>query len=109
MRLSRTLDVVAEPDVLVVGAGCAGTVAALAAARHGASVLVVERAGYAGGYITQVVGASLDGFTDVRSGLPVVGGIVFELARAAGPHRRTAGTSRPPASASMPRSARCAT
>ncbi len=84
MRLSRTLDVVAEPDVLVVGAGCAGTVAALAAARHGASVLVVERAGYAGGYITQVVGASLDGFTDVRSGLPVVGGIVFELARAAG-------------------------
>lgn len=69
--------------MLVVGAGCAGTVAALAAARAGASTLVVERCGFAGGYITGVVGASLDGFVDLRSGLPIVGGLAFDLARAA--------------------------
>ena len=81
MNFSRSLDVVAKPDVLVVGAGCAGTVAAIAAARQGADTMVVERSGFAGGYITNVVGASLDGFVDLRSGLPVVGGVVFDLAR----------------------------
>ncbi len=83
MQFTRSLDVIARPDVLVVGAGCAGTVAAISAARAGASTLVVERGGFAGGYITGVVGASLDGFVDLRSGLPVVGGVVFDLARAA--------------------------
>lgn len=83
MNFSRSLDVVAKPDVLVVGAGCAGTVAAIAAARQGADTMVVERSGFAGGYITNVVGASLDGFVDLRSGLPVVGGVVFDLARQA--------------------------
>lgn len=83
MQYSRSLDVSASPDVLVCGAGCAGTVAAIAAAREGASVLLVERFGFAGGYITGVVGASFDGFVDLRSGLPVVGGIVTEFAREA--------------------------
>ncbi len=83
MEYTASLDVIAQPDVLVVGAGCAGTVAAIAAARAGASTMVVERGGFAGGYITGVVGASLDGFVDLRSGLPVVGGVVFDLARAA--------------------------
>jgi cysteine synthase len=32
MQYARTLDVIARPDVLVCGAGCAGTVAALAEA-----------------------------------------------------------------------------
>ncbi len=84
MNFSRTLEVIAEPEVLVVGCGCAGTVAAIAAARRGARTLVVERSGFAGGYITNVVGASLDGFTDLRSGLPAVGGVVLDLARRAG-------------------------
>ncbi len=83
MLLPRSVDISARPDVLVVGAGCAGTVAALAAARAGATTLVVERGGFAGGYITGVVGASLDGFVDLRSGLPIVGGLAFDLARAA--------------------------
>ena len=43
----------------------------------------MERSGFAGGYSTNVVGASLDGFVDLRSGLPVVGGIVFDLVRQA--------------------------
>ena len=83
MQLLRQLETVAEPDVLVVGAGCAGTTAAIAAARRGARTMVVERCGFAGGYITAVVGPALDGFVDLRSGLPVVGGLVLELARKA--------------------------
>ena len=73
----------AQPDVLVVGGGCAGTAAAIAAARSGARTLLVERAGYCGGYVTNVVGPSLDGFVDLRSGLPIVGGVVLDLVRAA--------------------------
>lgn len=80
MDYHRRLDVLARPDVLVCGAGCAGTLAAIAAARQGASVMLIERFGFAGGYITGVIGASLDGFVDLRSGTPIVAGIVAEFA-----------------------------
>ena len=52
MEFTKTLDVLAEPDVLVCGCGCAGTAAAIAAARTGATTMVVERMGFAGGYLT---------------------------------------------------------
>lgn len=42
-------------DVVVAGAGSAGMVAALAAARNGASVLLVERGGFLGGISTAVL------------------------------------------------------
>lgn len=76
---TRRLEVLARPDVLICGAGCAGVGAAIAAARMGASVLVVDRLGFPGGYMTAVGGAGLDGFIDLRSGLPIVGGVVFDL------------------------------
>jgi hypothetical protein len=45
-------EVVAEADVVVLGGGTTGPVAAIAAARNGASVLLVERRGYLGGMMT---------------------------------------------------------
>jgi len=48
----REVPVIAEPEVVVVGGGPAGYVAATAAARNGADTLLVERYGYLGGMAT---------------------------------------------------------
>ena len=73
-----------KPDVLVCGAGCAGTAAALSAARHGAKVLLIERAPFAGGIITCVGLPYFDGIADIRSKRIVVRGIALELLSGAG-------------------------
>lgn len=49
---ARAVPVVAEVDVLVAGGGPAGFGAALAAAREGASTLLIERHGFLGGVAT---------------------------------------------------------
>ena len=49
---TRQLPVIADKDVLVVGGGPAGIMAALAAARNGADTMLVEKAGYLGGNLT---------------------------------------------------------
>ncbi len=46
---SRRIPVLAECDVLVCGGGAAGCAAAIAAARHGADVILVEKLAYLGG------------------------------------------------------------
>ena len=50
---SRTVPVMAETEVLVVGSGPGGLSAALAAAREGVDTMLVERYGCFGGVITQ--------------------------------------------------------
>jgi len=76
---SKSLNITLRPDVLVCGAGLAGIGAAVAAARAGAKTLVVERCGFAGGFFTAIVGSAFDGFNDQYTGLPAVGGVVFEM------------------------------
>lgn len=65
-----------EFDVVVLGAGPGGLAAALAAARNGAKVLLIEKNGYLGGNMT--IGLPLLGFLD-REGRQVMGGIAEEF------------------------------
>src|SRR6202049_4657384 len=60
---SRSVDVVLETDVLVVGSGPGGLAAALAAARAGAHTALIDRNGCFGGNITQV---GVEGFAWYR-------------------------------------------
>lgn len=48
-RCEKDVPVVADVDVIVAGAGVAGITAALAAARDGANVMLIDRFGYLGG------------------------------------------------------------
>ena len=87
---TTALPVFCQKDVVVVGGGCAGVVAALAAARNGADTLLIERAGYLGGMLTGGLVHSLNGFRlhqNYIEGLPmsnwstplVVKGITLEI------------------------------
>lgn len=64
-------------DVMIVGGGSAGICAAIAAARQGASTLLVEDTGWLGGIGTTA--AMVEFGPIVRGGLRVVGGIPYEL------------------------------
>ena len=64
----------ADVDVLVVGGGSAGSVAALAAARGGARTMLMERYGYMGGISTSVLD-TFYGFYTPGTPKKVVGGI----------------------------------
>lgn len=69
--------VAASYDVIVAGGGAAGLVAAVAAARHGAKTLLVERQGCLGGTATTGYVAQYIGF--FNHGVQAVGGLPSEL------------------------------
>jgi hypothetical protein len=75
---ARTIPIRDSVDVLVVGAGPAGTTAAIAAARLGANVLLVERYNHLGGLSTGGLVIWIDRMTDWQGEL-VIRGIGAEL------------------------------
>jgi hypothetical protein len=75
---ARQIPVFAETDVLVVGGGPAGTAAAIAAARLGADVLLVERYNHLGGLATGGLVIWIDRMTD-WSGQHIIRGLAHEF------------------------------
>lgn len=74
----RKIPIIATPDVLVVGGGPAGIGAAIAAARNGADVMLVERYGFVGGNLTIAMVNPMFTFHDIE-GKQVIRGIAGEL------------------------------
>lgn len=75
------VEVLAESDVVVCGAGCAGIAAAISAARHGASVILIERWPSVGGMATN---ALVNGWHRSDREKVVINGLVEESAQQAG-------------------------
>jgi hypothetical protein len=76
---AREIPILLDADIVVVGGGTTGPVAAIAAARQGRRVVLVERFGSLGGNLTL-------GLNTKPSG-PLVGGVpreIWEIAQAAG-------------------------
>ncbi len=75
MELRRSLDVIVDTDVVVVGSGSAGATAAIAAAREGAKVLVLERSTFLGGTSTAVLDTFYGFYTPGEHSHKIVAGI----------------------------------
>jgi FAD dependent oxidoreductase len=76
---ASSLPLLADADVCVVGSGSAGSTAAIAAARTGASVVLVEQQPFLGGTSTAVLDTFYGFWTPGRSPRKVVGGIADEV------------------------------
>lgn len=75
----RETPIVDRADVLVVGGSPTGVAAAVAAARNGAKVLLVERLGFLGGQATHVAQLSQQDLVSPATNERLVGGFVTEL------------------------------
>ena len=92
-QLQRPARRIAGVDALVVGAGSAGAVAAITAARLGARVLLVEREGTLGGTSTAVLDTFYGFYTPGDRPRRVVDGVGGEVVRRL--HEREAAFERP--------------
>lgn len=75
----RSTPIVADADVVVCGSGPGGFPAAIAAARHGAKTVLIERYGCLGGMATTGLVAPILSQHAHESDLPIVDGILHEL------------------------------
>ena len=73
------LPVIADVDVCVVGAGSAGSTAAIAAARSGATTLLIDRLPFLGGTSTAVLDTFYGFYTPGSRARKVVGGIADDV------------------------------
>src|SRR5689334_13601660 len=76
---SRDLPVLERADVVVIGSGSAGSVAAIASARTGANTLLIERYGFLGGTSTMVLDTFYGFYPPGEQTRRVVGGIPWEI------------------------------
>lgn len=76
---TRQLPTFDKADVVVVGSGSAGVVAAIASARTGADTLLIERYGFLGGISTMVLDTFYGFYTPGSASKRVVGGIPWEI------------------------------
>ena len=83
LRPPQSIDVLDQSDVLVCGGGCAGVVAAVSAARHGARVTLVERWPTIGGMATN---ALVTGWHRSDRQKVVINGLVEESAQRLSKH-----------------------
>jgi len=74
----REVPIVSSKDVVVAGGGPSGVMAAVAAARTGASVVLIEANGYLGGVAT--MGLPIQGYFDAK-GRQIVKGLGWEFAQ----------------------------
>lgn len=74
---AESVPVIDEADVVVIGGGTAGFIAATAAARTGARTILVERFGYLGGCLTTTYNTGPGWFGD-SDGYQIIGGIPWE-------------------------------
>lgn len=79
LSLARRINIVDNADVVVTGGGLAGVAAALAAARAGASVILVERNGFLGGVATAGMCCSVFNCLFTRERKLLVEGIPLEV------------------------------
>jgi FAD dependent oxidoreductase len=78
---ARETPVAGRYDVIVVGGGPAGVIAAIAASRNGARTLLIERYGFVGGMATSALVTPISEFR--VGGQQHIGGIPLELMRRA--------------------------
>nr|MDO8114642.1 FAD-dependent oxidoreductase [Candidatus Sigynarchaeota archaeon] len=78
---AREIDITGEYDVVVVGGGVAGSVAAIASARNKAKTLLIEQFGFLGGTATASLMNNINGFRNQvePDGTQTVKGIAEEI------------------------------
>ena len=75
----RHVPVVADVDVCVVGGGCTGVFAAVAAVRQGVSAAVIESNGFFGGVATGGLVNIWHGLKDTVGQRPIIGGLTAHV------------------------------
>ncbi len=76
---AREIPVVAEADVVICGGGPGGVPAAIAAARHGAQVVLIERYGFMGGLATAGLVSPILAHKAHAADFAIVEGILREI------------------------------
>ena len=81
---ARKTPIVETCDVCVIGGGCTGVFAAVAAARHGARVSLIENNGFFGGVATAGIVNIWHQLFDTRLERQVIGGLTWEIVQRLG-------------------------